>query len=134
VGLRGSRMGTKENDFKSGKTVFIGMLRKKLKHTVFQKYFFLEIPINVKACRVKRAPGKYITGAALDRPALNCSNRRCMDCPESTCHPYSKRYGFAVYSSCQLSVPQHARSFLLRPNNFAFQSYIGSVASRPGAK
>jgi hypothetical protein len=35
-----------------------------------QKYFFLEILINVKAGRVKRAPGKYITGAALDRPDL----------------------------------------------------------------
>jgi hypothetical protein len=72
VGLEGSRMGTKENDFKSGKTVFIGMLRKKkLEHTVIQKYFFLEIPINVKAGRVKRAPGKYIAGAALDRPGLH---------------------------------------------------------------
>jgi hypothetical protein len=37
VGLGGSRMGTKENDFKSGKTVFIGMLQKKLEHTVIQK-------------------------------------------------------------------------------------------------
>jgi hypothetical protein len=32
--------------------VFIGVLRKKLKHTVIQKYFFLEILINVKAGRV----------------------------------------------------------------------------------
>jgi hypothetical protein len=30
VRLGGSRMGTKEHDFKSGKTVFIGMLRKKI--------------------------------------------------------------------------------------------------------
>jgi hypothetical protein len=54
VGLGGSRMGTKKNQgFKSGKTVFMGVLRKKLKHTVIQKYFFLEILINVKAGRVK---------------------------------------------------------------------------------
>jgi hypothetical protein len=37
VGLGGSRM---------------GVLRKKLKHTVIQKYVFLEIVINVKAGRV----------------------------------------------------------------------------------
>jgi hypothetical protein len=42
-GVRGSRMGTKEN---------MGVLRKKLKHTVIQKYFFLDILINVKAGRV----------------------------------------------------------------------------------
>jgi hypothetical protein len=29
------------------------VLQKKLKHTVIQKYFFLEILINVKAGRVK---------------------------------------------------------------------------------
>jgi hypothetical protein len=39
--------------FKSGKAVFIGVLRKKLKHTVIQKYFFIEIMINVKAGKVK---------------------------------------------------------------------------------
>jgi hypothetical protein len=33
--------------------MFMGVLRKKLKHTVIQKYFFLEILINVKAGRVK---------------------------------------------------------------------------------
>jgi hypothetical protein len=67
-------MDTKENDFKSGKTVFRGMLptkKKKLEHTVIQKYFFLEIPINVKGGRVKRALWKYITGVALDKPAGN---------------------------------------------------------------
>jgi hypothetical protein len=31
----------------------MGVLRKKLKPTVVQKYFFLEILINVKAGRVK---------------------------------------------------------------------------------
>jgi hypothetical protein len=53
VGLGGTRMGTKENDCKSGKTVFMGVLRKKFKHTLIQKYFFLQILINVKAGRVK---------------------------------------------------------------------------------
>jgi hypothetical protein len=52
VGLGGHRMGTKKQDFKSGKTVFMGVLQKKLEHTVIQKYFFLEILINVKAGRV----------------------------------------------------------------------------------
>jgi hypothetical protein len=56
VGLGGSRMGTKENDLKSEKTMFIGMLQKKWTHAVIQKYFFLEIPTNVRAGRVKRAP------------------------------------------------------------------------------
>jgi hypothetical protein len=42
----------KKQDWKSGKTVFMGVLRKKLKHTVIQKYFFLDILINVKAGRV----------------------------------------------------------------------------------
>jgi hypothetical protein len=32
--------------------MFMGVLRKKFKHTVIQKYFFLEILINVKAGRV----------------------------------------------------------------------------------
>jgi hypothetical protein len=54
VGLRGSRMCTKKKQVcKSGKTVFMGVLRKKWKHTVIQKYSFLEILINVKAGRVK---------------------------------------------------------------------------------
>jgi hypothetical protein len=39
----------------------MGELRIKLKLTVIQKYFFLEILINVKAGRVN-------TGAAVDRP------------------------------------------------------------------
>jgi hypothetical protein len=53
VGLGGSRMGTKENKIaEAGKTVFMGVLRKILKHIVIQKYFFLEILINVKAGRI----------------------------------------------------------------------------------
>jgi hypothetical protein len=40
VGLGGSRMGTKENDFKSGKTVFIGMLRKKIGTYCYSEIFF----------------------------------------------------------------------------------------------
>jgi hypothetical protein len=48
VGLGGSRMGKKKN-CKSRNIVFMGVLRKKLKHIVIQKYFFLDILINVKA-------------------------------------------------------------------------------------
>jgi hypothetical protein len=40
VGLGGSRMGTKENKIAIAGRV-MGVLRKKLKHTVIQKYFFL---------------------------------------------------------------------------------------------
>jgi hypothetical protein len=36
----------------------MGVLQKKLKHTVIQKYFFLEILINVKAGRVKQGARK----------------------------------------------------------------------------
>jgi hypothetical protein len=55
LGLGGSRMGTKKKQVcKSEKTVPMGVLRKKWKHIVIQKYiFFLEILINVKASRVK---------------------------------------------------------------------------------
>jgi hypothetical protein len=42
--------------------MFIGVLRKKLKHTVIQKYFFLEILINVKAGRVKLGARKVYHG------------------------------------------------------------------------
>jgi hypothetical protein len=52
VGLGGGRMDTKKHDCKSRKTVFRGVLRRKLKHTLIQKYFFLEILINAKAGRV----------------------------------------------------------------------------------
>jgi hypothetical protein len=45
----------------------MGVLRKKLEHTVIQKYFFLEILINVKAGRVKSGARKP---QALDRPDL----------------------------------------------------------------
>jgi hypothetical protein len=54
VGLGVSRMGTEENKIAKAKnTVFMGVLRKKWKHTVNQNFFFLEILINVKAGRVK---------------------------------------------------------------------------------
>jgi hypothetical protein len=53
VGLGDSRIGTKESKIaKAGRPMFMGVLRKKLKHTVIQKYFFLDILINVKAGRV----------------------------------------------------------------------------------
>jgi hypothetical protein len=40
----------------------MGVLRKKLKHTVIQKYFFLEILINVKAGRVNSGARKVYHG------------------------------------------------------------------------
>jgi hypothetical protein len=53
VELGGSRMGTKENKIaKAGRPCSWECYEKKLKHTVIQKYFFLEILINVKAGRV----------------------------------------------------------------------------------
>jgi hypothetical protein len=54
VGLWGSRMGTKENEIaKSGRPCSWECYeKKKWKHTVIQKYVFLEILINVKAGRV----------------------------------------------------------------------------------
>jgi hypothetical protein len=52
LGLGGSRMGTKKQDCESGKTMFLGVLRKRLKLTVIQNFFFLEILINIKTGRV----------------------------------------------------------------------------------
>jgi hypothetical protein len=54
VGLGGNRMGTKENKIaKAGRPCSWGRYeKKKWKHTVIQKYFFLEILINVKTGRV----------------------------------------------------------------------------------
>jgi hypothetical protein len=40
----------------------MGVLRKKLKHTVIQKYFFLEILINVKAGELKQGARKVYRG------------------------------------------------------------------------
>jgi hypothetical protein len=54
VGLGGSRMGTKEDEIsKAGRLCSWQCYKKKMKHTVIQKYFSLEILINVKAGRVK---------------------------------------------------------------------------------
>jgi hypothetical protein len=53
VGLGGRRMGTKKQDCKSGKTVIMGVLRKKTETYCYSEIFFLEILINVKAGRVK---------------------------------------------------------------------------------
>jgi hypothetical protein len=53
VGLGGSRMGTKENTIaKVGRPCSWECYENKLKHTVIQKYFFLDILMNVKAGRV----------------------------------------------------------------------------------
>jgi hypothetical protein len=40
LGLGGSRMGTKENKIEKREDRVHGVLRKKFKHTVIQKYFF----------------------------------------------------------------------------------------------
>jgi hypothetical protein len=53
VELWGSRMGTKENKTAKAGIPCGSATKKKLKHAVIQKYFFLEILINVKAGRVK---------------------------------------------------------------------------------
>jgi hypothetical protein len=54
VGLGGSRMGKKGNTTsKAGRPCSWECYQKKLKLTVIQKYFFLEILINFKAGRVK---------------------------------------------------------------------------------
>jgi hypothetical protein len=62
VGLGAVEWVQKKQDCKSGKTVFMGVLRKKLKHTVIQKYFSLEILINVKAGRVNSGARKVYRG------------------------------------------------------------------------
>jgi hypothetical protein len=54
MGLGGSKMGTKENKIaKAGRSCSWECYEKKLKHTVIQKYFFIEILINVKAGKIK---------------------------------------------------------------------------------
>jgi hypothetical protein len=54
VGLGGSRMGTKEIKIaKAERPCSWECYEKKLKPTVIQKYYFLEIVINDKAGRVK---------------------------------------------------------------------------------
>jgi hypothetical protein len=42
VGLGGSRMGTKGNDCKSGKTVFMGLLQKKIETYCCSDFFFFK--------------------------------------------------------------------------------------------
>jgi hypothetical protein len=54
VGLGGSRMGTKENEIeKAGRPCSWECYEKYLNILFIQKYFFLQILINVKAGRVK---------------------------------------------------------------------------------
>jgi hypothetical protein len=54
VGLGGRRMDTKENKISEARRPCSwACYEKNLKHTVIQKYFFLEILINVKAGRIK---------------------------------------------------------------------------------
>jgi hypothetical protein len=42
VGLGGNRMGKKKTRLKKREDLFMGVLRKKWKHTVIQKYFVLK--------------------------------------------------------------------------------------------
>jgi hypothetical protein len=51
--LGGSRIGTKENKLAKAGRLCSWECYEKNKHAVIQKYFFLEILINVKAGRVK---------------------------------------------------------------------------------
>jgi hypothetical protein len=63
VGLGGSRMGTKENKIaKAGRPCSWECHENKFKHTLIQKYFFLQIMINVKAGRVKSGARKVYRG------------------------------------------------------------------------
>jgi hypothetical protein len=52
----------------------MGVLRKKLKHTVIQKYFFLEILINVKACRVNQGARKVYHGRHVGQACYTASH------------------------------------------------------------
>jgi hypothetical protein len=45
----------------------MGVLRKKLKHTVIQKYFFLQILINANAGRVKWGARKVYHGRRVEQ-------------------------------------------------------------------
>jgi hypothetical protein len=76
VGLGGSRMGTEENKIAKENTVFMGVLRKKIKTYCYSEIFFLEILINIKAGRVNLGARKVYHGAmapagsALNRPVI----------------------------------------------------------------
>jgi hypothetical protein len=52
----------------------MGVLRKKLKHTVIQKYFFLEILINVKAGREKQGARKVYHGRRVGQTCSRASS------------------------------------------------------------
>jgi hypothetical protein len=72
----------------------MGVLRKKFKHTLIQKYFCLPILINVKAGRVKK-------GAALDSPAVAVLSAKCGS--------------LDVSEPCGLSRPVTGIAYLLLP-------------------
>jgi hypothetical protein len=71
VGLGGSRMGTKENKIaKAGRLCSWECHENKFKHTLIQKYFFLQILINVKAGRVKSGARKLYRGRRVGQPCV----------------------------------------------------------------
>jgi hypothetical protein len=70
VGLEGSRMATKENKIAKAGGLCSWECYEKIEHSVIQKYFFLEILINVKAGRVKIGRQESISRAPLWTPLL----------------------------------------------------------------
>jgi hypothetical protein len=54
------------------------VLRKKWKHTVIQKYFFLEILINVKAGRVNEGARKVYHGRRVGQACHKPFNKICV--------------------------------------------------------
>jgi hypothetical protein len=73
----------RKQDCKSGKAVFMGVLQKKLKHAVIQKYFFFEILINVKAGKIKWGARKvyhWRHGARGRRVGHACPKPCCCCC------------------------------------------------------
>jgi hypothetical protein len=75
----------------------MGVLRKKLKHIVIQKYFFLEILINVKAGRVnygaRKAHHGRRLGQACCRPFGQCFKmENFIDSKKLTCEMMDNRW------------------------------------------
>jgi hypothetical protein len=72
VELGGSRMGTKENKIsKAGRPRSYECYDKKNWNILlFRNIFSLKFRLTIKPAEENRAPGKFITGAALDSPAV----------------------------------------------------------------
>jgi hypothetical protein len=84
-GWGGSRMGTKENKIaKAGRPCSWECYEKKWNILLFRHIFFLKFWLKSKPPGWNRAPGKHITGAALDRPYLEVSRSPLKRMPENT--------------------------------------------------